>query len=335
MKHRIHAFLAAMLLLLPELAMAQQVAPIPHPRISRPGPLLQQSTPADTDQQGQNETQGQAADGLQTPPTPEQTLSPPSSAPATAQPISLSARIAENGAIIPGGLVWRVFDTKTDESGQLALLFKSEEATASLELPPGEYLVHVSYGRAQSSDTLQVQTGPNIKSLVLDAGALRLRSAITTELNIPPNQLKFNIFANGLDGEQIPVVQGVTQDEMVYLNAGIYKVVSRWGEQNAIVRADIRVEPGQVTEATLFHKAARVNFSLVSSAGGEAIADVDWKVLDKDGEVIFTHLGAFPTAVLAEGEYSVIAKSGEAVYNRPFQVQAGRPIDVEVLTTVY
>ncbi len=122
---------------------------------------------------------------------------------------------------------------------------------------------------------------------------------------------------------------------MVQLNAGTYKVVSKWGNQNAVVRADIRVEPGEVTEATLFHKASQVTFSLVSKAGGEAIADVDWKVQDSEGETIYTHFGAFPSTVLAEGDYTVFAQTGDTVYNREFQVQAGRPVNIEVLTTVY
>lgn len=304
-------------------ALAQTDIPIPHPRISRPGDA--NITPNVPNPTGPD---------LLIPDTTD-TQTPILDTPDPAQPISLSAKIQEDGTVIPDGLIWRVYDTQTDGAGQLALLFKSEDATAALSLPPGEYLVHVAYGRAQSSDTLLVEPGPNIKTIILDAGALRLRSAISAEINIPPAQLKFDILATGLDGDQIPVVQGVEQNTMVHLNAGVYNVVSRWGDQNATVRADIRVEPGQVTEATLFHKAAQVTFLLVSSAGGEAIADVDWKVMDENNETLFTHLGAFPASILAEGDYTVIAQSGDAVYNRQFQVQSGRPLKVEVLTTVY
>ena len=301
----------------PTFVVAQLVPPIPRPPISRG----ETPTQSETISPNQDET---------TPTTPQTSIQP-----GPEQPITLSAKIQEGGTFIPNGLTWRIFDTKTDDSGELALLFKSEEATVTLSLPVGEYLVHVAYGRAQSSDTLLVKPGPNIKSVVLDAGALRLNSAVTTEIEIQPDQLKFDIFAIGLEGEQVPVVRNVKHNATVHLNAGIYNIVSHWGDQNAIVRADIRVEPGQVTEATLFHQAAQVSFSLVSSPGGEAIADVEWQVQDQSGELIFSHLGAFPSAILAEGDYIVIAKSGNAVYNREFQVQAGRPIEIDVLTTVY
>ncbi len=315
--------------------------PIPAPRIERP------LTPAPS-ASGQNR-----ADDMQEPEKPEQLIpdrqpgqslsdaapapvAPAAPAPAgPPQPVTLSAVIKENGPVVPDGLTWRIFDIRTDDSGQLTLLFRSEEASPTLELPPGEYVVHVSYGRAQTSDALSVVLGPNFKTVILDVGALRLKGAVTTQINIPAEQLGFDVYAEGSEGGQVPVALDMKPDELIYLNAGIYQVISRWGEQNASVRADIRVEPGQVTEATLFHDAARVNFLLVSNAGGEAIADVDWQVQNMDGETIYTHLGAFPSAILAAGDYVVFAQSGEQVYSREFQVQAGRPIDIEVLTSIY
>jgi hypothetical protein len=102
-----------------------------------------------------------------------------------------------------------------------------------------------------------------------------------------------------------------------------------------VVRADLKVEAGQLTDATLYHRASQVSFKLVSEAGGEAIADVDWTVKTADGTSVFTNTGAFPTTVLQEGDYTVFAKRNDKVYNRQFQVKPGQPQDIEVLTTVY
>ncbi len=337
MKLFIFIFVAGFFLQAPILAIAQEVVhPEPATRIDRPDTPTAQNTP---DNLGQNsgaiqelypdrETQNQ-------PSAQQPSAQQPPSVPGPAQPVTLSAAIKEDGAIVPNGLIWRVFDTKTDETGQLALLFRSEEATPSLSLPPGEYVVHASYGRAQTSDALSVVIGPNFKTIILDAGALRLKSAVSNQVAIPSRQLRFDVFAEGSEGGQVPVVLNVSDSELVYLNAGIYQVVSRWGNENATVKADIRVEPGQITEATLFHNAAQVSFSLVSNVGGEAIADVDWQVQNMDGRTLYTHLGAFPSAVLAVGDYVVLAQSGDQVYNREFQVQAGLPINIEVLTSVY
>lgn len=252
----------------------------------------------------------------------------------TPQPLHLSARITENGAIIPQGLVWRIFDTRTDATGELALAAKSEDATADFNLPPGRYVVHVAYGRAQASDTITVEQGFNEKSMILDAGALRLGAMVTGDVPIPLNLLRFNIYgASGSETERNLVAEKVAADEIVTLNAGTYHVVSYFGGVNAVVRADLRVEPGKMTEATLYHRAAQVSFKLVTEKGGEAIADVDWSVRSATGDLLFSNIGAFPATVLEEGDYVVTAKRGDQTYSLKFSVEAGAPREVEVLTT--
>ncbi|MDB5621690.1 MAG: hypothetical protein JWR39_253 [Devosia sp.] len=249
------------------------------------------------------------------------------------QPVTLSAKITQDGALVPEGLVWRIFETAPDANGELALVAKSEEGTANLELAPGDYVVHIAYGRAQISDTVTVVAGANEKTFVLDAGALRLNAAVAGDIPITPGLLTFDILLEEAGGS-VPIVEGLTPNDIVTLNSGTYHVVSHFGTINAEVRADLRVEAGQLTDATLYHHASQVAFKLVSEPGGEAIADVEWTVQSSDGTELFTDLGAFPSTVLAEGDYIVLAKIGDQVFDRNFQVQAGAGQEVEVLTAV-
>ena len=246
-----------------------------------------------------------------------------------------TARITQDGTPIPDGLVWRIFDTRPDATGELALVAKSDQGTASLELPPGEYVVHVAYGRAQTSQPLSVVPGSNETAFVLEAGALRLNSAVSGDVAIPADLLKFDIFTAGEENDRALIAEGLLPNEIVTLNAGTYHIVSHFGAVNAIVRADLRVESGQLTDATLYHHASQVSFRLVSEEGGEAIADVEWTVKTPEGATIFTELGAFPSTVLAEGEYLVLAQQGSQVFNREFQVQPGEAQEIEVLTTAH
>ena len=256
--------------------------------------------------------------------------------PADPQPVTLSAQITDGGKNISEGLVWRVFGTKPDPSGQLVLAAKSDSAVAQVKLAPGNYVVHVAYGRAQASDTLTVKEGQNDKLIVLQAGGLRLNASVTGDVPIPINLLHFDIFTAGAtDAERTVVAQNLGANDIVTLNAGTYHIVSYFGDVNAVVRADLRVEPGQLTDATLYQKAAQISFKLVSETGGEAIADVDWTVKTAVGKTVFTNTGTFPSTVLEEGDYLVLGKRGDKVYNRDFQVQAGQPKEIEVLTTVY
>ncbi len=251
------------------------------------------------------------------------------------QPVTLRARITEDGTTIPDGLIWRVFEGTPDANGEMALVAKAETGNASLELTPGEYVVHVAYGRAQISEPLSVAPGPNQVEVILHAGALRLNSAVTGDIAISPALLRFDILTAGAGVERVMVAENLAANEIVTLNAGTYQVVARFGNVNAVVRADLRVEPGQLTDATLYQHAAEVSFKLVSEEGGEAIADVEWTVKTTDGTTIFSERGAFPSAVLSEGEYLILAKLGDQVYNREVEIRPGGQREIEVLTSIY
>lgn len=259
-----------------------------------------------------------------------------SSVPAVPQPVTLVALATDGGQPIQQGVVWRVFSSRPDAGSQLVLAAKSDSAIAKIKLPPGQYVIDAAYGRAQASDTLTVNAGNNDKSVVLNAGGLRLNAAIIGDVPIPINLLRFDILTAGQsDADRTVVAQNLAANDIVTLNAGTYHVVSYFGDLNAVVRADLKVEAGQLTDATLYHRASQISFRLVSEAGGEAIADVDWTVKAPDGSTIFTNTGTFPTTVLEEGDYTVLAQRGSQVFNRDFQVQPGQPKEIEVLTTVY
>jgi hypothetical protein len=321
-----------------------QDAPTPAPLPTFHAPVASEGEVAPEDQGAPPSDQGQtptapgadmAAPGASTPPPPA-TATQAIVAVADPQPVTLEALVTDGGKAIEQGLIWRIFSAKPDGSGQLQLAAKSEDAVAKIKLVPGNYVVHVAYGRAQASDTLTVKEGENDKSMVLEAGGLRLNAAVTGDVPIPINLLHFDVFTSGqTDADRAVIAQNLGANDILTVNAGTYHIVSYFGDVNAVVRADLQVQPGQLTDATLYHKAAQISFKLVSEAGGEAIADVDWTVKTGDGTSIFTNTGAFPSTVLQEGDYVVFAKRGDKVYNRQFEVQAGQPKEIEVLTAVY
>ena len=117
---------------------------------------------------------------------------------------------------------------------------------------------------------------------------------------------------------------------MVRLNSGTYHIVSTYGSVNAVIRSDIRIEAGKLTEATVEHHAAELTMKLVREAGGEAIADTSWSILSSSGDPVREVVGAFASLVLAEGDYTIIAKNKDRIYQRDFTVVGGRNQDVEV-----
>ena len=160
-----------------------------------------------------------------------------------------------------------------------------------------------------------------------------LNAVSGNDMRIPRGELSFSIFSSDVkeDGERALVVADVKPETVVRLNSGTYHVVSNYGSVNAVIRADIQVEAGKLTEATIQHRAAKLTLKLVSEPGGEAIADTAWSILTSSGDVVSESVGAFPTLVLAEGEYTAIARNNEKIYQRNFTVSAGVNTDVEVL----
>ena len=89
------------------------------------------------------------------------------------------------------------------------------------------------------------------------------------------------------------------------------------------MRTDVRVRAGEVTTATLNHRAARVTLKLVADEGGEAFAGTAFSVLTPGGDVVREAIGAFPQVVLAEGDYVLIARHEGRVFTREFRVESG------------
>jgi hypothetical protein len=79
------------------------------------------------------------------------------------------------------------------------------------------------------------------------------------------------------------------------------------------------------------HRAAQVTLKLVNTAGGEAIANTQWSVLTPGGDSIKESIGAFPSMVLAEGEYLAVARHDGRTYQQVFRVDTGRDREIEVL----
>ena len=249
--------------------------------------------------------------------------------------ITLTAQLTSKGKDISRGLVWRVFRPEAGPDGKLPLVASAEGGTSMFQLPPGSYLVHASYGRAGATKRITVGKQGKRENLVLDAGGLKLDAVLSGGVRIPPAQLKFSIYEAdaGSDGERALIIPDVAPNTVVRLNSGTYHVVSTYGSVNAVIRSDIRVEAGKLTEATVEHRAADVTFKLVREAGGEAIADTSWSILTESGDPLREAVGAFASMVLSEGDYTIIAKNRDRIYQRDFTVVAGHNQDVDVVAS--
>jgi len=256
---------------------------------------------------------------------------PPTSGPPA--PVTLTAYLSEGSAPMTADIVWRVFGGHPGSDGNYRLLQTIREPQPTIELKPGEYLVNIAYGRAYLTKKIGVwPQNPVREEFVVNAGGLRLNATLARAPITAEHLLKFEIFSDTQDqsGNRQKLFGDLRPGIVIRLNSGIYHVVSTYGDANSVISTDVVIEPGKITEAGIDHDAGKVTFKLVQRSGGEAAADTRWTVYNAAGEVVRESAGAFPTHILAAGEYRVAAQHGERQYAGAFTVAPGETRQVEI-----
>ncbi len=277
-------------------------------------------------------------------------LMAPRPAPAPEEPRSillLSAFLsATDTQPLRGGLIWQVYDERAEADGSHKLVAQSTKAAPALALPMGTYIVHAALGLAGMTKRVTMTGQPMSERLVLNAGGLRVVGMLGAK-PINPAKLSISIYVPEPGNSEAELVLANAQSgDIIGLPEGAYHVVSTLldttgagsltqsgvsNATNSVVHADLRVQAGKLTDATLRHRAAVITLKLVSAPGSEALANTTFTILTPGGDVIRELIGAFPSLVLAEGEYVAIARHDGKTYQADFKVQSTHDRDVEVL----
>lgn len=245
--------------------------------------------------------------------------------------LRLHARVGESETLLEKGLVWRIYNDEPGLDGKLDLLSTSAGGSMDFTLQSGYYLVHVSFGYAGVTKRIKVTPPETEISFNLNAGGLRLNAAFREGDIIPSKFLTFQI-AHEDDGTLKPIATDVKADELIRLTQGTYHVTSRYGTINSEISAEVRVKSGQMTDLTLYQRGAEITLKLVNELGGEALANTSWTVLTPGGDpVVSTIASAFPSLVLAAGDYLAYAHHENETYSAKFIIESGVHRDVEVM----
>jgi hypothetical protein len=275
--------------------------------------------------------------GVTSPPPPA--AAPPMQAPAAAPMVpagqialALGARFGRDPPAITGGLLWRIYGEKPQPNGTFRLVREDRTASPVVLLPPGGYIVHVSFGLASAVKRVQLRSETVREVFELPAGGARFEGRVG-DARIPTGQIHFDVYTGSQfdAGDKRPVAERVASGDVVLLPEGLYHVVSNYGDGNSVMRSDLRIQIGKLTDTFIVHRAAKITLKLVGEPGGEALANTAWSVLTPGGDVIKESIGAFPVVILAEGDYVAIARNEGKVYNREFKVEAGIDGEMEVL----
>ena len=252
------------------------------------------------------------------------------SVPAGQGALAVSARFGHDQPAINGGLHWRVY--RTEQNGLPRLVKEDKGAAPTFVLAPGAYVVSVGFGLANVTKAVQVRAETMKDVFEIPAGGLRIEGRVG-DARIPQGQISFDLYKGSQfePGDKRPIASAIMTGDIVLLPEGAYHIVSNYGDANAAVRSDIRVEVGKLTDTTINHRAAIITLKLVNERGGEARADTQWSVLTPGGDVVKESIGAFPRVILAEGEYRTIARNDGKSYEGNFRVVNGVDREVEIV----
>jgi hypothetical protein len=260
--------------------------------------------------------------------------------------LTLSAVLTAETPPLRAGLKWRIFDERAEPDGSHKLVASSSDATPTLPLANGSYIVHAALGLAGITKRVTIAGQPVSERLVMNAGALRIVCMLGDQ-PINPAKLSISIYVpeRGNSEAKLVLSNGKAGD-VIGLPDGNYHVVSTLLDStgtgsltangvanatNSVVNGDLHVQAGKLTDATLRHRAAVMTLKLVNGPGGEALANTAFTILTPGGDVIRELIGAFPSLVLAEGEYVAIARHDNKTYQASFKVQSTLDRDVEVI----
>ena len=244
--------------------------------------------------------------------------------------LAVSARFGRDLPAIIGGLHWRVY--RSDQNGIPRLVKEDKGPTPTFALAPGAYIVNVAFGLASVTKVVQLHAESLKDVFEIPAGGLRIEGRVG-DARIPHGQISFEVYKGSQfePGDKRPIATAIMTGDVVLVPEGTYHIVSNYGDANATVRSDIRVQVGKLTDTTINHRAAIITLKLVNERGGEARANTQWSVLTPGGDVIKESIGAFPRVILAEGEYRVVARNDSKTYEREFRVVNGVDGEVEVI----
>jgi hypothetical protein len=259
--------------------------------------------------------------------------------------LNLSASLGA-GPALTAGLRWRVFKAAPDADGLHRLIVESALPRPNLTLPGGDYVVHVALGLASAEKSVTIGAEALTLKLPLAAGALRIHCTasdkpvdpadISLAIYVPErnNATAKLVYAKAREGEIIGVPEGNYHIASTYLDSvGIGSLGQKGGAiaTNSISAGDVNVATGKIVDVTLRHRVAKLTIKLVNAPGGGALANSTFTVLTPGGDIVRELAGAFPSLVLAEGEYVVVARHNAKTYQATFTVQSGMDRDVEVL----
>ncbi|MFW6077137.1 MAG: hypothetical protein ACOC71_05265 [Hyphomicrobiales bacterium] len=225
-----------------------------------------------------------------------------------AEGLALAARLDERGGFVTRPVNWTVKRALGGSAAAGEPVYAGEAPAADLALQPGEYRIEAAYGLARVMHEVEIHPGQHVGvTLILHVGGMRALSLVEDQYVPTSISADHRIYAlSGRHSGQRLTATG--QGEVARLEAGEYRVESRFEPGNAVAETTVEIKPGILSSLEISHLAALVRVELPRGAGESEAFEV--RDLDSD----WTWRGRAPGGelVLAPGRYEARALDGSA-----------------------
>jgi hypothetical protein len=232
--------------------------------------------------------------------------------------LELTARLSETGGLIERDISWILRDD------QGAVVYDGKSSLANISVAPGDYTVEATYGSAHFAQDLTLLQGNHLMvSFVLDVGGIRILPRLKNIGPAPAGSQSFVYAVSGHNRGKLITISK-TPGEILRVEAGDYRIESRFAAGNAVAVADVHVKPGIMSAVEIDHAAGLARLAYV----GAPNANVTWHVSDADGEILPAIEGLSASVVLKPGTYVAEAKVDNELLTANFVITEGQERDI-------
>lgn len=242
------------------------------------------------------------------------------------QGIKLQAKLTAEMRKIGKPLDWTVYRVEDADKALWKQVAAVRAPEPTFKLDPGTYLVRARYGYIAASKMVAVSKGKlTDATFVLNAGGLRVLSHLVF-VDAPGKTSAIHYVYTGEtddNGVRQLIAKSEIQGEIIRLNAGRYRVISRLGDANSVVSTDVEVSPGVLTAVEVNHKAGVLSLEVKAGPDMTDMAATNLVVFDAEGRLVVRMHGDTASALLAPGRYTVSAEYGGRKATEDIDIRIG------------
>ncbi len=234
--------------------------------------------------------------------------------------LSLTAKLSERGIDPLKDVIWKI----SDRLG--GIVFEGMALSADALVQPGDYIVEAKYGTLSYREVIAVHPGNDVSvSFILNLGGLRILPTVVGVTSSPPQSTTRIFSLEGINKGKL-VASSKMPGEIIKIQAGAYRIESKFELGNAVAVSDVTVKSGIMSAVHVGHLAGTVRVELMDAAE----KPVKWTLVSNTETYVPATDKAIADLVMKPGNYTVIAQVGDKIAEDTFELVPGQAVNIQL-----